>query len=266
MPGRALRSTVVAVVFGLSLASVGAGRALAQTPGSGPPMPMSVDLAKVAVGSYGDYAMTFGQMPPMSMRIALVGKSGEGNVLESSVEGGMMAQAGGKVVVQMTLPSGKDAHPTKMVMQMGNNDPMEMPSTMASQGRFTKPDPKKLVKSESVTVKAGTFKTKHYRDKTPQGDTFDFWVADKVPPLGLVKMTGEQNSNPMMKGPFSFELTSTGKDAKSAITKPAKPYDQQALLKQMMAGHGGAGAAGGPPAGGGAPSGATPAPAAPPKP
>ena len=263
MSGRAFRSTVVAAVLGLSLLSVGAGRALAQAPGSGPPMPMSVDLAKVPVGGYGDYTMVFGQMPPMSMRIALVGKSGAGNVLESSVEGGMMAQAGGKVVVQMTLPSGKDAHPTKMVMQMGTNDPMEMPSTMASQGRFTKPDPKKLVKSESVTVKAGTFKTKHYRDKTPQGDTFDFWVADNVPPLGLVKMTGEQNSNPMMKGPFSFELIATGKDAKASITKPPKPYDQQALLKQMMAGHGGAG---GPPAGGGAPSGATPPPAAPPKP
>jgi hypothetical protein len=260
MPGRALRSTVVSAVLCLSLVLVAAGRAHAQSPGGGPPLPMAVDLSKVPGGSYATYTMAFNQMPPVSMQIAFVGKSSAGIVLESSVEGGIVAQAGGKVIIQMTIPSGKDLHPAKMVMQMGNNDPMEMAGAMAQGGRFTKPDPKKLVKAETITVKAGTFKTKHYRDKTEQGDQFDFWVADSVPPLGLVKMTGEQNSNPQAKGPFSIELTGTGKGAKASITKPVRPYDQQALIREIMAAQGGG--AGGPPPGG-APAGAPPSAPAP---
>jgi len=37
-----------------------------------------------------------------------------------------------------------------------------------------------------------------------------------------------------------MELTSLGKDAKPTISKPAKPFDQGALVKQMMAGAGAA--------------------------
>ena len=51
-----------------------------------------------------------------------------------------------------------------------------------------------------------------------------------------------------------------GKDAKPAITKPAKPFDQAALMQQMM------GAAGGGAGPGGAPRPAPAAGAAPPAP
>jgi hypothetical protein len=215
--------------------------AQAQGMGQGPPMPMAVDLSKVPVGTWAEYSVVMGQMAPMSTRMALVGKG----IIETTVEGGMMAMAGGKMTMQMTMAPGaeKEGKIQKMVMQMGANDPMELPVN-AGQQQFAKPNPKTLVKEESITTKAGTFKTKHYRDKTPTGDTVDYWVSDKVQPLGLVKMEAEQKQNQAIKGPVKFELTSTGKGAKMTITKPAKPFDPAALM---------GGGAGKPGAGAGAP-------------
>jgi hypothetical protein len=221
----------------------------AQAPGQGPPMPLAIDLAKVPVGAWAEYSVTLGQMAPMTSRMALVGKSADGNTVETTIEGGMMAMAGGKVVTDMVLVPNKEKGGTvkKMVFQMGANDPMDMPIGDAGSQRFAKPDPKTLVGSETVKVKAGTFKTKHYRDKTPAGDKVDFWIDDHVPPIGLVKLEGEQKQNQMIKGPIRFELTATGKDAKPLITKPAKPFDPAALGQQA--------------APGGAPPAAAPAPA-----
>src|SRR4029078_432724 len=103
--------------------------------------------------------------------------------------------------------------------QLCAETPMQCPFTPVQQ-QFNKPNPKMLVKEESVTVKGGTFKAKHYRDKTPNGDTVDYWIRDKVFPLGLVKMESEQKQNPAVKGPIKIELTAIGKGAKQAITKP----------------------------------------------
>ena len=139
----------------------------------------------------------------------------------------------------MTLQGGADgvSKPQKLVIQMGPNDPMEM-QTGGAQGQFAKPDPKTLLKEETLKVAAGSFKTKHYRNKTAQGDSVDSWVAESVAPIGLVKMEMTQKSNPMVTGPITMELASVGKDAKPAITKPAKPYDQATFMKQVMAGAG----------------------------
>ena len=214
----------------------------AQMGQGGPPTPMVTDLAKVPSGSWAQYSMTVGTMPPMTMRMALVAKSAAGNTIEMSVEGGVSAQVG-KVVTQVTLKSGADwdGKVQKLVVQMGANDPMVM-QTGGAQGQFAKPDPKTFLKDETLKVAGGSYKTKHYRTKTAQGDSVDSWVAESVAPIGLVKMEMTQKSNPMVTGPIILELTSVGKDAKPAITKPAKAYDQAAFMKQVMAG------AGGPPA------------------
>jgi hypothetical protein len=205
----------------------------------GPPTPLATDLAKVASGSWSQYSMTVGTMPPMTMRMALVGKNAAGNTIEMSVEGGMTAKMG-KVVTQVTLKPGADwdGNVQKLVLQVGANDPMEMPTNGAQARQFAKPDPKKLLKDETIKVAAGSFKTKHYRDKTAQGDSVDFWVTDTVAPIGLVKIEMTQKSNPMINGPIKMELAATGKDAKPGITKPAKPFDQAAFMKEMTAGAG----------------------------
>jgi len=204
-------------------------------------MPIAVDLAKVPPGSWAEYAMTMGQLPPMKMRMALVARTAAGSVIESSVDGGMMAMVG-KMIVQMTLSSGAEGSVKKAVMQIGVNDPMELPAAMTGSKPFTKPNSKGLVGSETIKTAAGSFKTKHYRDKTPQGDKVEYWVNEGVPPFGLVKLEVDQKSNPQIKGKSKWEVTAIGSDAKPSITKAAKPFDQAALMKQMM-GAGGAGAA-----------------------
>lgn len=222
------------LAFAVPLAVIGglASPSFAQSPG--PPMPIAVDLGKVPVGVWAEYAVTLGQMAPMTTRMALVGKGHEGNTIETTIEGGMVAAAGGKVVTSMVLAPDKDkgGTVTKVVLQKGTDDPMEMPIENFGSKQFTKPDPKTLVGAETVKVKAGTFKTKHYRDKTAAGDVVDYWIDDHVPPIGLVKLEEVLRQNEMIKGPIRFELTATGKDAKRLITKPAKPFNPAALAPQ----------------------------------
>jgi hypothetical protein len=233
--------------------------ASAQQPAQGPPMPIALDLAKVPIGSWADYNMTIGSLAKMKMRMALVGKAATGTIIESTVDGEMMNALGGKMVMQMTLAPGgeKEGNAKKLVMQIGAGDPMEMPIEMSGGKQFTKPNPKTLIKAETITVAGGTFKTKHYRDKSAKGEKVDFWVSEDVPPFGLVKIEAEQKSNPQIKGPVTLELVAKGSDAKAVVTKPAKPFDQAAFMQQMMGGRGGGGA------GPGAPK--QPAPAAAPK-
>jgi hypothetical protein len=243
------------VAFGLAVVCLcGPTAAFGQQPGQGPPMPLAVDLAKVPAGSSADYTMVMGQLPSMKMRIALVGKTAAANTIETSMEGGVLATSG-KVVMQLTLVPGTEGTVKKTVMQLGSGDPMELPAAMTGDKPFTKPNNKALVGSETVKAAGGSFKTKHYRDKTPQGDKIDYWVSETALPIGLVKIEVDQKSNPQIKGKLTLELTGLGKDAKQLITKPAKPFDQAALMQQMMSA-----------AGGGAGPGAKPAPPPPPPP
>jgi hypothetical protein len=205
--------------------------ASAQMP-QGPPMPLVTDLAKVPVGSWAQYSVTAGTLPPSSMRVSLVAKGPTYNTIEMAVEGGAMAKVG-KVVMQMTLRAGADRAGTvqKMIMQLGANDPMEMPNA-GTDAQFSKPDPKTFIKEETVKATAGSFKAKHYHIKTPQEDSADYWVTEKVAPIGLVKMEIASKSNAIVKGPVKMELTGSGRDAKASITKPAKPFDATTLQNE----------------------------------
>ena len=64
-----------------------------------------------------------------------------------------------------------------------------------------------LVGNEQVTVRAGTFRTRHYRSAQAGAD---FWVASEAP-FGLVKMTNTLDNSTM-------ELVGRGTDATSSIT------------------------------------------------
>jgi hypothetical protein len=213
----------VVVVHATGLLLVPAA-ALAQAPGQPPPLPMAVDLKKVPVGAWAEYDMTVGQLPPMKSRMALVGKSGETNTLEMTMQGGMLSMAGGKMIVQTVVDAdqGKEKPVKRVIMQIGDNDPMEMPVDNKQQTQFHKPDPKSLVKEE-----------------TPSGDPFDFWVSPDVPPFGIVKVEAEQkHAAGPAQGPVHFELTALGKDAKMTITKAAKPFNQGQMVGQLMGGAG----------------------------
>jgi len=218
--------------------------AMAQAPGQPPPLPMAVDIKKVPVGAWAEYEMTVGQLPPMKSRMALVAKGADTNTMEMTMQGGMLSMAGGKMIVQTVVDAdqSKEKPVKRVVMQIGDNDPMEMPVDNKQQMQFHKPDPKSFVKEETVKVAAGTFKAKHYREKTPSGDPFDFWVSADVPPFGIVKVEAQQkHAAAPAGGPVHFELTALGKDAKMTITKPAKPFDQGQMVGQLMGGGKGSG-------------------------
>jgi hypothetical protein len=185
----------------------------------------------------------------MTVRLALVSRTDQAATLEMSAQGGMMAMAGGKMIVDTVLASehGKgEPVVKKLVMQVGSHDPMEMPGELSKVSQFKKPDPKTLVGVETVKVKAGSFKAKHYRDQTPAGDNIDFWVSDGAPPLGLVKMQAETKKAAAAAGAaaagladsVTMELVGLSKDAKPAITKAPRPFDAGRFRQEMMSGGG----------------------------
>jgi hypothetical protein len=48
--------------------------------------------------------------------------------------------------------------------------------------------PGEKVRSETITVPAGTFECEHYRKQEPHG-IVDLWISSKVSPYGMVKMS-----------------------------------------------------------------------------
>jgi hypothetical protein len=212
--------------------------ALAQ--GVGDATPLALDLKKVPVGSWAEYTMTIGAGQGMTMksRWALVARDANSNTLETTIEGGPMAQAGGKTVMKLVLvpdPVNAEKPVKQMVMKVGPRDPMEMPLDMPGMPaqKFEKPDPKKLVAKEQVKVPAGTFKAGHYRD-TVQGMTIDSWISEDIAPLGLIKLTTTPKAGAVSPAgqpipPMTMLLVGRGKDAKPTITKGAKPFDPSAF-------------------------------------
>ncbi|HEY0713539.1 MAG TPA: hypothetical protein VGF45_12750, partial [Polyangia bacterium] len=226
--------------------------------------PVAAALDKVPIGTWAEYQIKRGEGPPRKLRHALVGKSGSDFVVESRNEGPR-----GKMITQTTVtndPAGEGAV-KKVISQMGDQDPMEMPlgpprdkagekpaageqrphhgpgpkmgRGMGRAGgmmggmnaRFLKPDPKALVGKETVTLAAGTFTAEHYRQTGPRGGTVDFWINKDVGPFGLVKMEVDRPGGPDDgdSGKVTFELSARGTGAKAEITKPAKPFDPAAM-------------------------------------
>jgi len=225
-----LKKTLLALLAGIALTPAPASAQMSPQP----PMPMVIDLKKVALGTWASYSIKLGEIA-MSTKYALVARDASSVTMETVVEGGPMAMMGGKMTMKLVMDPDPTtaAKPVKqMVMQIGDQDPMLAPDTTQAQ-RYSKPDPKSLVGKETIKVAAGSFKTAHYRNKTPQG-TIDVWVSESAPPTGMVKMTtsgmkvGKQRVPPM-----TLELSATGKGAKPLITKPPQPFDPRKMMGGM---------------------------------
>jgi hypothetical protein len=94
---------------------------------------------------------------------------------------------------------------------MGTQPVQDVPAAKLTEGSVKKSDsPGKLVGAEKVTVPAGTFETKHYKNEMPKeagGMTLDVWMSDKAIPTGVVKMSAA--------GGVEMVLAQTGMGAKS---------------------------------------------------
>jgi hypothetical protein len=213
---------VIGVVFCLSLVS----GARAQMMMGGPPQLGGVWSPVVGSGAAYDVQSKNGDST--SMEITIVDKvanaGGDAFWMEMAMNGPKMR--GGMVMKFLTQLDGANTHTTRMIMQMGSGQPMEMPSQMVQARHKDQPTDirgsAEDLGSETITVPAGTFKCEHYRSKDGSGDT---WVASNVSPWGMVKHTGTDST---------IVLTKVITDAKDKITGTPIPFDPM-----KMAQHGG---------------------------
>ena len=195
--------------------------------------PLAVDLGKVPVGSWAEYNITSNDMKG-KLRWAVVEKAAAGIGIEMSMEGGITAMTGGqKTTTRMLLdhnPLGASNPVKRLIVQRGDSDPMELPADnpIVQAQKFAKPDPKHLVKKESIKVPGGSFTASHYKEDRGQA-TIEYWMNETVPPLGLVKMVG----TPKVAGAgpkVVMELAAKGGDAKPTLTKTPKPMDPAMMM------------------------------------
>lgn len=164
-------------------------------------------------------------------------KDGRKNTLEMAIVGSETIGAGkgfwmevghgdsaGQLTYGKVLVTPGDFAFHKIVFLMpGSAQPMEMDMDSAKEHRESMN--KNLEKwhstgTEMVTVPAGTFSCEHWTKDTGKGDA---WVSAKISPVGLVKMTDEDET---------MVLTKVVSDAKTHIAGTPVKFDPQMLRQQ----------------------------------
>jgi hypothetical protein len=147
-------------------------------PGQGAWLPVSLDLRKVAVGSWAEYSTTYvGMKTRVTERLGLVARTGAGVDIES--ESPEMDE----------VPRGHRTLRTRLSISDTEIKVVEPRDDLEAPPAFRRPDPKTRIGLESVTVPAGVFpKAEHYRIRFQGQETMDFWTSPDAPPLGLVKV------------------------------------------------------------------------------
>ena len=207
----------------------------------GPTIPLGMDLGKAPLGAWSEYTVKVADMPPFKQRFALVARAGGAHEVEMITEGGVLGQsaAGGRagrvtMKVVFDADTARADRVKKVVMQLGDNEPMDMAKeAAATANQFRALDPKKLVGRKSVKVAGGQFDTRHYREKSPAGHTVDVWISDQAPPFGVVKLQGSFARGGEQAYPLVMELAARGGDARAVITRAARPFDPAVLMSQM---------------------------------
>jgi hypothetical protein len=197
-----------------------------------PRMPSGMDLELVPLGRWAEYEETYLGATTIKERVALVGKGGDGNTIETTTE----MKNGDKTVFVSVFAPGPDGvvQVTSSAFQVSDAEPMESPALKPSQQPYPRVDPKKLVGVDTVRTRAGTFRAKHYRDRTEYGELVDFWIDDSVGPIGLIRLESEQKQHPTIRAGFTYELVAVGNDAVQQITKAPVPFDAGLLKKRGL--------------------------------
>jgi hypothetical protein len=176
------------------------------------------------VGAGGTYEVTKKDGTKTTMEMAIIGKESvdgkDGYWFEVTIPG---TELGTMIMKSLTVRNDQDMTSTRMIMQMGDRPPMEMPSRMTQNREKQPADIRQLAEEvgpESVTTPAGTFATTHYKMKDGSGDV---WVADKAGPFGMVKFIGKDNSMVLIK---------VEADAKDKITGTPVPFNPMAMAGQ----------------------------------
>jgi hypothetical protein len=197
-----------------------------------PRMPAAGNFEEVPLGKWADYEETYLGAAIIRERVALVSRDAERVTLETTTE----TRPGDRTVFATGFAGANNAgwRVTSNVFQVGDDEPMESPATGPAQQPYPRADPSKLIGTEMVSVRAGLFRAKHYRYRTPYGERVDYWVDDSVAPIGLIKLEAEQKQHAGFRGGFKFELVATGSGAIPQVTKPARPFDERIIARQGL--------------------------------
>ncbi|HWQ03598.1 MAG TPA: hypothetical protein VNL38_03875 [Candidatus Nitrosotenuis sp.] len=181
----------------------------AQFPGGGMQMPRVQGVWAPVVGAGSTYQME-SKGKKETFEYAVVGKEMHEGKEGYWVEMTVVDRGKQTVVKHLYVKSGANVDVARMIVQEGNEQPMEIPLRMMQMGG-PRQQPQKAdirdgatrVGAETITVPAGTFVCEHW--KNSEGD---YWVSEKVAPLGLVKA---------VTGDTSMTLTKVVSDAKTKI-------------------------------------------------
>jgi hypothetical protein len=161
-------------------------------PGQGGPLPVSLDLRKVPVGSWAEYKTTYvGMNTPVTTRYGLVARTGATVDIESESPEMNQTPLGRMILRDRLSISDTEIKQVEAATQFKNNEPTlkRLDADPEAGPPFGRPDPKKRVGVESVTVPAGVFpKAEHYHVQLQGKETVDYWTSPDAPPLGLIKV------------------------------------------------------------------------------
>ena len=197
-----------------------------------PLMPAALALDDVPLGRWAEYEETYLGAVTIKERVALVAKGAEGNTLETTTE----MPGGSKTVFATTFTGGREGagQVVSNVFQVSDDDAMEAPPLAAGQAPYPRVDVSKLVGVDTIGTRVGSFRGRHYRDRTAYGEQVDFWIDETVGPLGLIRLEAEQKQHPTIRAGFKYELVATGGSAIQQITKRASPFDASVVKKRGL--------------------------------
>ena len=170
-------------------------------------------------GGWGEYVVVAPRgEAPTTVRFAIVGREARGGRGLVRFETRVRGRGGGTVITQVLVPGYPydNAALQEVVVQRGKDPAVRWGPALLTRARETAPSAlhrliagacpgATLVGEEEITVPAGVFRTRHFRN--PEAGS-DIWVSDEVP-FGIVKVTGPEGA--------SLELLGRGSDGRSSV-------------------------------------------------
>jgi hypothetical protein len=180
------------------------------------------------VGTAANYSVQKPGRPLEPFNFAVIGKETVQGKDAVWVEFTMASDRTGNILAKELVvfdPVKMQIQTFKGVVQMPGRPPMEIPAEMLTQQqpiqfKDARSDSVDLG-SQSVTTPAGTFSCEHYREKDGSSE---FWVSEKVVPIGLVKSVD--------RGGQTTILVKTLTDAKDQIKGAVQPFDPMMFMPQ----------------------------------
>ncbi|MGE5927315.1 MAG: hypothetical protein ACM357_08170 [Gemmatimonadota bacterium] len=173
-----------------------------------------------APGGWGEYVVVAPRgEAPSTVRFAVIGREERGGSRLVRFETRVRGRSGGSVVTQVLVPGYPYANEAlqEVVVQRGKEPPVRWGPALLTRARASAQSAlhrliagacggATLVGEEEITVPAGVFRTRHFRNAEAGSD---IWISEAVP-FGIVKVTGPEGA--------SMELLGHGAGGRSSIT------------------------------------------------